>query len=117
MLDIREELKFCCNAFLKDRQETDAMNYVSVLNQINGIIRDVGMSNAVSANIIANSDEVCLRISICGDNYSIAAIRINNGKIIFKDILEDDFDMVVNFLIRNHHLIECCKLWNRYLLF
>lgn len=54
MLDIREELKFCCNAFLKDRQETDAVNYVSI---------------------------------------------------------------VVNFLIRNHHLIECCKLWNRYLLF
>lgn len=117
MLDIREELRFCCNAFLKDKQATDAMNYVSVLNMINGIIRDVGMSNAVSANIIANSDEVCLRISICGDNYSIAAIRINNGKIIFKDILEDEFDMVVNFLIRNHHLIECCKLWNRYLLF
>ncbi len=116
MLDIREKLKFCCNAFLKDRQETDAVNYVSVLNMINGIIRDVGMSNAVSADIIANSDEVCLRISICGDNYSIAAIRINNGKIIFKDILEDEFDMV-NFLICNHHLIECCKLWNRYLLF
>lgn len=117
MLDIREELKFCSNAFLKDIQETDAVNYVSVLNMINGIIRDVGMPNAVSGDIIANSDEVCLRISICGDNYSIAAIRINNGKTIFKDILEDEFDMVVNFLIRNHHLIECCKLWNRYLLF
>lgn len=60
------------------KEETDAVNYVSVLNMINGI---------------------------------------NNGKIIFKDILEDEFDMVVNFLIRNHHLIECCKLWNRYLLF
>lgn len=117
MLDIREELKSCCYAFLKDRQETDAVNYVSILNMINGIIRDAGMSNAVSADIIANSDEVCLRISICGDNYSIAAIRISNGKIIFKGILEDEFDMVVNFLIRNHHLIECCKLWNRYLLF
>ena len=52
---------------------------------------------------------LCLRISICGDNYSIAVIRINNGKIIFKGILEDEFDIVVNFLIRNHHLIECCK--------
>ena len=109
MLNICEELKSCCNAFLRDEQETDAMNYISVLNMINGIIRDVGMSNAVSADIIVNSDEICLRINICGDNYSIAAIRINNGKIIFKDILEDEFDMVVNFLIRNHHLIECCK--------
>ena len=106
MLDIREDLKFCCNAFLKDRQETDAMNYVSVLNMINGIIRDVGMSNAVSANIIANSDEVCLRISICGDNYSIAAIRINNGKIIFKDILEDEFYDAVDILIHKWHLLE-----------
>ena len=48
MLNICEELKSCCNAFLRDEQETDAMNYVSVLNQINGIIRDAGMSNAVS---------------------------------------------------------------------
>ena len=109
MLNICEELKSCCNAFLKDGKETDALNYISVLNMINGIIRDAGMSNAVSADIIANSDEVCLRISICGNNYSIAAIRINNGKIIFKGILEDEFDMVVNFLIRNHHLIECYK--------
>ena len=109
MLNICEELKSCCNAFLKDGKETDALNYISVLNMINGIIRDAGMSNAVSADIIVNSDEVCLRISICGDNYSIAAIRINNGKIIFKGILEDEFDMVVNFLIRNHHLIECYK--------
>ena len=101
MLNICEELKSCCNAFLRDD--------VSVLNQINGIIRDAGMSNAVSADIIVNSDEVCLRISICGDNYSIAAIRINNGKIIYKDILEDEFDMVVNFLIRNRHLLECYK--------
>lgn len=114
MLIICEELKSCCNAFLKDGQETDAMNYVSVLNQINGIIRDAGMSNAVSANIIVNSNEICLRISICGDNYPIAYIRINNGKIIYKDILEDEdeFDMVVNFLIRNHHLIECYKGWS-----
>ena len=109
MLDIREELKFCCNAFLKDRQETDAVNYVSVLNMINGIIRDVGMPNAVSANIIANSDEVCLRISICGDNYSIAAIRINNGKIIFKDILEDEFYDAVGILIHKYHLLESHK--------
>ena len=109
MLNICEELKSCCYAFLKDGLETDAMNYVSVLNQINGMIRNIGLSNAVSADIIVNLNEICLRISICGDNYSIAAIRINNGKIIFKDILKDEFDMVVNFIVRNYRLLECYK--------
>ena len=109
MLDIREELKFCCNAFLKDRQETDAMNYVSVLERINGIIEDIGLSDAVKTDVIVNSDEICLRMIICGDNYLLAFIKISNGKIIFKDVLEDEFYDAVSVLIRKHHLLESHK--------
>jgi len=109
MLDIREELKFCCNAFLKDRQETDAMNYVSVLERINGIIKTMGLSNAASADIIVNSDEICLRMNICRFNYSIAIIKISNNKVIFKDILEDEFYDVVNILIHKCYILESHK--------
>ena len=109
MLDIREELKFCCNVFLTDGKETDAMNYVSVLERINGIIKTMGLSNAASADIIVNSDEICLRMSIYGDNYLLAIIKINNGKIIFKDVLEDEFYDAVSILIHKWHLLESHK--------
>lgn len=106
MLDIREELKFCCNVFLTDGKETDAMNYVSVLERINEIIKGFGLSNAASADVIVNSDEICLRMSIYGDNYLLAIIKISNGKIIFKDILEDEFYDAVDILIHKWHLLE-----------
>lgn len=109
MHDIREELKFCCNEFLRDGKETDAMNYVLVLNQIDKMIRDLGWSTAVAVDVIVNSDEICLRISVCGVSYTLAIIQISNGKIIFKDIPEDDFDMLVNFLIHKYHFLESCK--------
>ena len=106
MHDMRDELTFCCNVFLTDGKETDAMNYVSVLERINGIIEDIGLSNAASADVIVNSDEICLRMNICRFNYSIAIIKINNGKIIFKDILEDEFYDAVGILIHKYHLLE-----------
>ena len=106
MHDMRDELTFCCNVFLTDGKETDAMNYVSVLERINGIIEDIGLSNAVKTDVIVNSDEICLRMSIYGDNYLLAIIKINNGKIIFKDVLEDDFYDAVSVLIHKRHLLE-----------
>jgi len=106
MLDIYEELKFCCNEFLRDGKETDAMNYISVLERINGIIEDIGLSNAASADVIVNSDEICLRMNICRFNYSIAIIKIVNNKVIFKDILEDEFYDAVSILIHNYYLLE-----------
>ena len=109
MHDMRDELTFCCNVFLTDGKETDAMNYVSVLERINGIIEDIGLSNAASADVIVNSDEICLRMSIYGDNYLLAIIKINNGKIIFKDILEDEFYDAVSVLIHKYHLLESHK--------
>ena len=109
MHDMRDELTFCCNVFLTDGKETDAMNYVSVLERINGIIEDVGLSNAASADVIVNSDEICLRMNICGDNYLLAFIKINNSKIIFKDIFEDEFYDAVGILIHKYHLLESHK--------
>ena len=106
MIDIREELKFCCNEFLRDGKETDALNYVQILNQINKMIRDNGWSNAVSSDVIVSSDEICLRMNICRFNYSIAIIKISNGKIIFKDVLEDEFYDAVNILIHKYYLLE-----------
>ena len=106
MHDMRDELTFCCNVFLTDGKETDAMNYVSVLERINGIIEDVGLSDAASADVIVNSDEICLRMNICGDNYLLAIIKISNGKIIFKDVLEDEFYDAVSVLIHKWHLLE-----------
>ena len=109
MHDMRDELTFCCNMFLTDGKETDAMNYVSVLERINEIIKGMGMSNAASADIIVNSDEICLRMNICRFNYSIAIIKISNGKIIFKDVLEDEFYDAVSILIHKWHLLESHK--------
>jgi len=109
MHDMKDELTFCCNVFLTDGKETDAMNYVSVLERINGIIEDIGLSNAVKTDVIVNSDEICLRMNICGDNYLLAFIKINNGKIIFKDILEDEFYDAVGILIHKYHLLESHK--------
>lgn len=106
---LRDTLTFCCNVFLTDGKETDAMNYVSVLEKINGIIKGMGLSNAASADIIVNSDEICLRMNICGDNYLLAIIKINNSKIIFKDVLEDDFYDAVSVLIHKYHLLESHK--------
>lgn len=105
MHDMRDELTFCCNVFLTDGKETDAMNYVSVLERINEIIKGMGLSNAASADVIVNSDEICLRMNICRFNYPIAIIKISNGKIIFKDILEDEFYDVINILIHKYHLL------------
>ena len=109
MHDMRDELSFCCNEFLRDGKETDAMNYVSVLERINGIIEDVGLSDAASADVIVNSDEICLRMNICRFNYSIAIIKISNGKIIFKDVLEDEFYDAVGILIHKYYLLESHK--------
>ena len=109
MLDIREELKFCCNEFLRDGKETDALNYVSVLNRIDEMIKSIEWPNAVSSDIVIESDEICLRMNICRFNYSIAIIKISNGKIIFKDILEDEFYDVVNILIHKYYLLESHK--------
>jgi len=109
MLDIREELKFCCNEFLRDGKETDAINYVSVLERINGIIKTMGLLNAASADIIVNSDEICLRMNICRFNYSIAIIKISNGKVIFKDVLEDEFHDAVSILIHKRYILESHK--------
>ena len=106
MSDIREELKFCCNEFLRDGKETDALNYVSVLSRIDEMIKSMGWPNAISSNIVIESDEICLRMNICRFNYSIAIIKISNGKIIFKDILEDEFYDVVNILIHKYYLLE-----------
>ena len=106
MHDMRDELTFCCNVFLADGKETDAMNYVSVLERINGIIEDIGLSDAVKTDVIVNSDEICLRMSIYGDNYLLAIIKISNGKIIFKDILEDEFYDAVSALIHKWNLLE-----------
>ena len=109
MHDMKDELTFCCNVFLTDGKETDAMNYVSVLERINGIIEDIGLSNAVKTDVIVNSDEICLRMNICGDNYLLAIIKINNSKIIFKDIFEDEFYDAVGILIHKYHLLESHK--------
>ena len=109
MHDMRDELTFCCNVFLTDGKETDAMNYVSVLERINGIIKGLGLSNAVKTDVIVNSDEICLRMNICGDNYLLAIIKINNSKIIFKDIFEDEFYDAVGILIHKYHLLESHK--------
>ena len=109
MHDMRDELTFCFNVFLTDGKETDAMNYVSVLERINEIIKGMGLSDAVKTDVIVNSDEICLRMSIYGDNYLLAIIKINNGKIIFKDILEDDFYDAVSILIHKYHLLESHK--------
>ena len=109
MHDMRDELTFCCNVFLTDGKETDAMNYVSVLERINEIIKGMGLSDAVKTDVIVNSDEICLRMSIYGDNYLLAIIKINNGKIIFKDILEDEFYDAVSVLIHKYHLLESHK--------
>ena len=109
MHDMRDELTFCCNVFLTDGKETDAMNYVSVLERINEIIKGFGLSNAVKTDVIVNSDEICLRMNICRFNYSIAIIKISNGKIIFKDVLEDEFYDAVSVLIHKHHLLESHK--------
>ena len=81
------------------------MNYVLVLDRINGIIEGIGLSNAVKTDIIVNSDEICLRMNICRFNYTIAIIKISNGKIIFKDILEDEFYDAVRILIHKHHIL------------
>lgn len=109
MHDMRDELTFCCNVFLTDGKETDAMNYVSVLERINEIIKAMELSNAVKTDVIVNSDEICLRMNICRFNYSIAIIKISNGKIIFKDILEDEFYDAVSILIHKWHLLESHK--------
>ena len=109
MLDIREELKFCCNEFLRDGKETDAMNYMSVLERINGIIKGFGLSNAASADVIVNSDETCLRMNVCDDEYSLAIIKIANNKVIFKDIFEDEFYDAISILIHKRYLLECNK--------
>jgi len=109
MHDMKDELTFCCNVFLTDGKETDAMNYVSVLERINGIIKGLGLSNAVKTDVIVNSDEICLRMNICGDNYLLAIIKINNSKIIFKDIFEDEFYDAVGILIHKYHLLESHK--------
>jgi len=109
MHDMKDELTFCCNVFLTDGKETDAMNYVSVLERINGIIKGLGLSNAVKTDVIVNSDEICLRMNICGDNYLLAIIKINNSKIIFKDIFEDEFYDAVGILIHKWHLLESHK--------
>ena len=106
---LRDALSFCCNVFLTDGKETDAMNYVSVLDRINGIIEGFGLSDSVKTDIIVNSDEICLRMNICRFNYSIAIIKISNGKIIFKDILEDEFYDAVSILIHKYHLLESRK--------
>ena len=106
MIDIREELKFCCNEFLRDGKETDALNYISVLNRIDEMIKSMGWPNAISADVVVNSDEICLRMNICRFNYSIAIIKISNGKIIFKDVLEDEFYDAVNILIHKYYLLE-----------
>lgn len=106
---LRDTLTFCCNVFLTDGKETDAMNYVSVLERINEIIKAMGLLNAVKTDVIVNSDEICLRMNICRFNYSIAIIKISNGKIIFKDILEDEFYDAVSILIHKWHLLESHK--------
>ena len=105
MHDIREKLKFCCNEFLRDGKETDALNYISVLNRIDEMIKSMGWPNAVSSDIVIESDEICLRMNICRFNYTIAIIKISNGKIIFKDILEDEFYDAVSILIHKHHIL------------
>lgn len=109
MHDMRDELTFCCNVFLTDGKETDAINYISVLERINEIIKGMGLSDAVKTDVIVNSDEICLRMSIYGDNYLLAFIKINNSKIIFKDILEDEFYDAVSILIHKWHLLESRK--------
>ena len=106
---LRDALSSCCSIFLTDGKETDAMNYVSVLERINGIIEDIGLSNAASADVIVNSDEICLRMNICDDEYLLAVIKINNSKIIFKDIFEDEFYDAVSILIHKYHLLESHK--------
>ena len=114
MNDLRDQffmdkLTLCCNIFLTDGQETDAMNYVSVLNMIDEIIKGVGLSDSVKTDVVINSDEICLRMNICGDDYLLAFIKIANDKIIFKDIFDDEFYDAVNILIHKYHLLECHK--------
>ena len=103
MLNICEELKSCCNAFLKDGLETDAMNYVTVLNQVNYFIKQIGLSNGVSASIEVNTtapeyNEIALAININQYIYSIASIKIDNYCVVSKGIDEKEFDIVVCIL-------------------
>ena len=103
MLTICKKLEDLCNVFLRNGHETNVINYLVVVNQINYFIRQIGLSNGVSASIDCNTtatecNEIVLAINIDHYVYSIASIKINNYTVISKNIDEKEFDIVVCIL-------------------
>lgn len=103
MLTICKKLEDLCNVFLRNGQETNVINYLVVVNQINYFIRRIGLSDGISANIAVNTtatecNEIVLTINIDHYVYSIANIKIDNYTVISKDIDEKEFDIVVCIL-------------------
>ena len=103
MLTICNKLEDLCNVFLRNRQETNVINYLVVVNQINYFIRQIGLPNCVSASIEVNTtapecNKIVLAINIDHCMYSIASIKIDNYVVISKGIDEKEFDIVVRII-------------------
>ena len=103
MLAICKKLEDLCNVFLRNGQETNVINYLVVVNQINYFIRRIGLPDGVSASIDCNTtatecNEIVLAINIDHYVYSIASIKIDNYAVISKGIDEKVFDIVVRIL-------------------
>lgn len=103
MLTICNKLEDLCNVFLRNGQETNVTNYMVVVNQINYFIKQIGLSDGVSASVEVNTtaaecNEIVLAINIDHYIYSIASIKIDNYCVISKSIDEKEFDIVVCIL-------------------
>ena len=103
MLTICKKLEDLCWVFLRNKQKTNITNYLVVVNQINYFIKQIGLSDGVSASIEVNAtaaecNEIVLAINIDHYVYSIASIKIDNYCVVSKDIDEKEFDIVVAIL-------------------
>lgn len=103
MLTICKKLEDLCNVFLRNKQETNVINYLVAVNQVNYFIKQIGLSNGVSASIEINTtatecNEIVLAINIDHYMYSIARIKVDNYVVISKGIDEKVFDIVVRIL-------------------
>ena len=103
MLTICKKLEDLCNVFLRNGQEMNVINYMVVVNQVNYFIKQIGLSNGVSASIEVNTtapeyNEIVLAINIDHYMYSIASIKIDNYCVVSKGIDEKEFDIVVRIL-------------------
>lgn len=70
-----------------------------VINQVNYFIKQIGLSNGVSASVEVNTtapeyNEIVLAINIDYYMYSITSIKIDNYCVVSKGIDEKEFDIV-----------------------